>query len=57
MVRRWLMEAGCERIFVVNNLTGEGIPELRAYLNRDTRKMTLDEVIERQSKGLKDWDI
>lgn len=57
MVRRWLQEAGCERIFIVNNLTGEGIPELRAYLNRDTKKMTLDEVTERQSKGLKDWEI
>ena len=25
MVRQWMLNAGCERIFLVNNVTGEGI--------------------------------
>ena len=29
----WLRLAGCERIFRVDSVTGEGIPELIAYLN------------------------
>lgn len=35
MVRQWMLNAGCERIFLVNNVTGEGIDELRAFLNED----------------------
>ena len=32
MVRQWLINAGCERIFMVNNVTREGIDELMEYL-------------------------
>ena len=32
MVRQWMINAGCERIFLVNNVTGEGIDELKEYL-------------------------
>ena len=55
MVRRWLEEAGCERIFTVNNLTGEGVDELRDYLMEEKRVLDLDKVKENQRKGLKDW--
>lgn len=33
---RWLRLAGCEKIFRVNGLTGEGAGELLAYLNGQT---------------------
>ena len=56
MVRQWLLSSGCERIFEVNNLTGEGIEELKAYLNEDTEKMTWKEAIHKQDLGLRDWD-
>ncbi|MBQ4241903.1 MAG: ethanolamine utilization protein EutP, partial [Lachnospiraceae bacterium] len=45
MVRQWMEDAGCERIFEVNNVTGEGVEELMAYLKEDMEKMTLDEAI------------
>ena len=32
MVRQWMINAGCERIFLVNNTTGEGVSELLEYL-------------------------
>ena len=32
MVTQWLQNAGCERIFLVNNVTREGIDELIVYL-------------------------
>ena len=56
MVRQWMLNAGCERIFLVNNVTGEGIDELRAYLNEDVPKLSLEEAKFRQSLGLNEWD-
>ena len=35
-VRRWLQLAGCKKIFAVSSFTGEGIPELAAYLQDDS---------------------
>jgi ethanolamine utilization protein EutP len=35
MVRQWLEDAGCERIFLVNSITGEGIERLKEYLIAD----------------------
>ena len=55
MVRNWLEEAGCERIFPVNNFTGEGVDELRDYLMEEKKVLDLDTVMENQRKGLKDW--
>ena len=55
MVRGWLEEAGCERIFEVNNVTGEGVEELREYLEEDKKPLSLEYVMENQRKGLKDW--
>ncbi|MBQ5533887.1 MAG: ethanolamine utilization protein EutP, partial [Lachnospiraceae bacterium] len=56
MVRQWMEDAGCERIFEVNNVTGEGVEELMAYLKEDREKMTLDEAIDRQSRGVSEWE-
>lgn len=53
MVRQWLINAGCHRIFLVNNETREGIPELLAYLSEDIPKMTMEEAMEKQRLGLK----
>ena len=56
MVRQWLDDAGCERIFLVNNVTGEGVDALRNYLMEEPVPLDLDRVMENQEKGLKDWD-
>ena len=53
MVTQWLLESGCERIFPVDNMTGEGIAALREYLNQEDVQMTLAEAIEMQSRGIK----
>lgn len=56
MVKQWMINAGCERIFLVNNVTREGIHELIEYLEEDLPKLTLEEAKYRQSLGLNDWD-
>ena len=56
MVRQWLINAGCHRIFLVNNETREGIPELLAYLSEDIPEMTMEEAMEKQRLGLNEWD-
>ena len=45
-----------KEIFLVNNVTGEGIDELRAFLNEDVPKLSLEEAKFRQSLGLNEWD-
>lgn len=56
MVRQWMFEAGCERIFEVNNVTREGIRELMDYLQEDLPKLTLEEAKEKQDMGINEWD-
>lgn len=56
MVRQWLENAGCQRIFLVNNVTREGIKELLEYLEEDLPVLTMEEALERQRLGLSDWD-
>ena len=56
MVRQWMKDAGCERIFEVNNVTREGISELMDYLNEDLPKLTLEQAKFKQSLGLNEWD-
>ncbi len=56
MIRQWMENAGCERIFEVNNKTGEGINELLEYLNEDLPKISLDEARFRQNLGLNEWE-
>ncbi len=55
MIRQWLINAGCERIFEINNMTGEGKEELLEYLREDLPKLTLKELKERQRKGQSEW--
>ena len=56
MVRQWMINAGCERIFLVNNVTGEGIDELKEYLEEDLPQLSLEEAKYRQSLGLNEWE-
>ena len=56
MVRQWLEDAGCERIFEVNNTTREGIAELLEYLEGDFPKLTIEEAIQKQRMGLNEWE-
>lgn len=55
MVRQWLINAGCERIFLINNVTREGVDELMEYLKEDLPKLTLEEAKERQRLGISEW--
>lgn len=55
MVRQWMENAGCERIFEVNNVTGEGVSELIDYLDTDTERISLEEAVRRQSLGMSEW--
>lgn len=56
MVRQWLENAGCERIFLINNVTREGIGELMEYLEEDLPHLTMEEAKFRQSLGLSEWE-
>ena len=56
MVRQWMENAGCERIFEVNNVTREGIQELMEYLEDDLPKLTLEQAKFKQHLGLNEWD-
>ncbi len=56
MIRQWMEDAGCDRIFLVNNVSREGIDELMAYLREDLPELSLDEARERQRKGLSEWE-
>ncbi|MCD8104549.1 MAG: EutP/PduV family microcompartment system protein [Lachnospiraceae bacterium] len=56
MVRQWLENANCERIFCINNVTGEGLLELQEYLKDAPEKITLEEAKARQRLGLRDWE-
>ena len=56
MIRQWMADAGCDRIFLINNKTREGIDELMAYLKEDPRPLSLSEAIERQKQGACEWD-
>ena len=56
MVRLWMENIGCERIFMVNNVTREGIDELMEYLKDDLPKLTLEQARYLQSMGMNEWD-
>ena len=56
MVELWLKNAGCERIFMINNVTREGIDELMEYLADDPPAITWEQARFKQSLGLNDWD-
>ncbi len=56
MVRQWMINAGCERIFLVNNTTGEGVSELLEYLQDDLPPLTMSQAKFKQDLGLNAWD-
>ena len=56
MVRQWLENAGCERIFLINNVTREGISELIEYLEEDLPHLTIEQAKFKQNMGLTEWD-
>ena len=56
MVKQWMINAGCERIFLVNNVNREGIEELMEYLRDDPVRITLEQAKQKQSLGLNEWD-
>ena len=56
MVRQWMINSGCERIFMINNTTREGIDELLEYLEDDFPKLTLEQAKFKQDLGLNSWD-
>ena len=56
MVRQWMENAGCERMFLVNNTTGEGISELLEYLEEDLPPLTMEQAKAKQDLGLNPWD-
>lgn len=56
MIKQWMQNAGCERIFIVNNKTREGIHELMEYLADDLPTLTLEQAKFKQSLGLNEWD-
>lgn len=56
MIRQWMENVGCDRIFVVENSTREGVQELIDYLKENLPKLTLEEAREKQRKGIHEWD-
>ena len=56
MVKQWMINAGCERIFLVDNATRAGIRELIEYLEEDLPPLTLEQAKFKQSLGLNEWD-
>ena len=56
MVKQWLINAGCDRIFLINNVTREGVSELMEYLAEDMTPVTLAQAKFKQSIGLNEWD-
>ena len=55
MIKQWLLNAGCDRIFLVNNVTREGIDELMEYLAEDPVKITMEQAKFKQHLGLNEW--
>ena len=56
MVKQWMINTGCERIFMINNTTREGVDELLEYLEEDFPKLTLEQAKFKQDLGLNTWD-
>lgn len=56
MVRQWMENAGCERIFLIDNTTGEGVTELLEYLDEDLPPLTVEQAKFKQDLGLNEWE-
>ena len=57
MVKQWMLNAGCERVFLVDNVTREGIDELLEYLQEDLPRLSMEEALYRQSIGVTEWEM
>jgi ethanolamine utilization protein EutP len=60
MVRQWLVEAGCEKIFPVSSMSREGMEDLLNFLKDEKdgkEKLTWDKIMEAQEIGLSEWDL
>ncbi|MBR5597124.1 MAG: ethanolamine utilization protein EutP [Lachnospiraceae bacterium] len=56
MVKQWMINIGCERVFLINNATREGVNELLEYLEGDFPKLTFEQAKFKQDLGLNSWD-
>lgn len=56
MVKQWMYNSGCDPVFLVNNVTREGIGELLEYLREDPARITLEEAIQKQNQGKNAWE-
>ena len=57
LVRQWLIESGCERIFELDSVTGAGLQELKDYLMEpNPPKISVEEAIARQRLGVREWE-
>ena len=56
MVRQWMENAGCERIFLIENTNCEGVQELLEYLEDDLSPLTMKQAKFKQELGLSEWD-
>ena len=56
MVKQWMENAGCERIFLINNTTREGVAELLEYLEDDLPPLSMKQAKFKQDLGLNPWD-
>ena len=56
MIRQWMYNAGCSRVFEVNNKTREGVAELMEFLRDDYEPITLEQAKFKQSIGVPEWE-
>jgi len=56
MVRNWMINSGCDRIFEVSNTTRQGLDELIEYLSEEPIKLTWQQAKARQALGLTEWE-
>lgn len=56
MVRNWMVNSGCERIFEVSSTTRQGLDELVKYLSAEPVRLTLQQAKARQALGLNEWE-
>lgn len=56
MIEQWMINAGCDRIFRVNNVTREGVGELLEYLAEDLEPMTFAQARFKQNLGIPEWE-
>lgn len=56
MVMEWMRNSGAEVVFPIDSVTGEGLDDFLDYLRGEPDKYTWEEMRDRQSRGLDEWD-